>query len=95
VTIQFELFSQRWWLIPVILATQEAEIRIVFQSQLGPIVLKTLSQTPSQKRAGGMAQGEGHEFKPQDCKINTKINMFRNRRKQGDVLTRTEGRELC
>jgi hypothetical protein len=40
-----------WWLTPIILATQEAEIkRISVQSQLGQIVPKTLSQkNPSQK----------------------------------------------
>jgi hypothetical protein len=46
-----------WWLTPIILDTQEAEIRIV---------CKTLSQkNPSQKRAGGVAPGVGLEFKPQ------------------------------
>jgi hypothetical protein len=41
----------RQWLTPIILATQEAEIRrIVVQSQQGQIVHKILSQkTPSQK----------------------------------------------
>jgi hypothetical protein len=57
----------RQWLTPVIPATQEAEIRrIAIGSQPGQIVLETLSQkNPSQKRAGGVAQGEGPEFKPQ------------------------------
>jgi hypothetical protein len=52
----------------VILATQEAEIRrITVQSQSGQKVHKTLPQkNPSQKNwAGGVAQGEGPEFKPQ------------------------------
>jgi hypothetical protein len=51
--------------MPIILATQEVEIRrIVFQSQLVQIVCETLSQkNPSQKRADGVAQGP--EFKPQ------------------------------
>jgi hypothetical protein len=36
------------------------------QSQPRQIVRKTLSRKyPSQKRAGGVAQGEGPEFKPQ------------------------------
>jgi hypothetical protein len=52
---------------PVILATQEAEIRrSEVQGQPGQIVLKTLSwKNPSLKRAGGVAQGVGLEFKPQ------------------------------
>jgi hypothetical protein len=53
------------WLTPAILATQEAEIRwILVQGQPGQIVHKTLSQkTLHKKRAGGVAQGEGPEFK--------------------------------
>jgi hypothetical protein len=53
--------------MPVILATQEAEIRrIMVQSQPGQIVHETLSRKyPSQRRAGGVAQGVGPEFKPQ------------------------------
>jgi hypothetical protein len=51
----------------VILATQVEEIRrILFQSQLGQIIRETLSQKhPSQKRAGGVAQGADPEFKSQ------------------------------
>jgi hypothetical protein len=47
--------------------TQEAEIRrILAQSQPWQIVCKTLSRkSPSQKMAGGLAQGVGPEFKPQ------------------------------
>jgi hypothetical protein len=50
---------------PVILATQEAKIRrISVQSQPGQI--ETLSQkNPSQKRAGGVVQSVGPEFKLQ------------------------------
>jgi hypothetical protein len=63
------------WLTPIILATQEAEIkRIVVQSQLGQIVHEILSQKKkkkSQNRAGGVAQVVGDlpskcpEFKAQ------------------------------
>jgi hypothetical protein len=44
--------------VPVILATQEAEIRrITVQSQPGQIILQTLSQKyPTQNRTGGVAQ---------------------------------------
>jgi hypothetical protein len=62
-------------LTPVILATQEVEIRkIVVQSQPGQIVLKTLSRKNlSQKRAGGVAQSVGPEFKPQYWKKKKKV----------------------
>jgi hypothetical protein len=63
------------WLTPGILATQEAEIRrMVVQSQPGQIVHKTLSQkTLHKKRAGGVALGEGPEFKPQYYKKKKKL----------------------
>jgi hypothetical protein len=53
--------------MPVILATQEAEIRrIMVRSQSKQTVCKTLCRKiPSQKRAGGVAQGVGLEFKHQ------------------------------
>jgi hypothetical protein len=53
--------------MPVILATQEAEIRrITVGSQPRQIVFETLPQRkPSQKKTGGVAQGVGPEFKPQ------------------------------
>jgi hypothetical protein len=56
-----------WWLTPLILTTQEAEIRrLEVQIQPWQIVLKTLSwKYPSQKWAGGVAQAAGSEFKPQ------------------------------
>jgi hypothetical protein len=59
--------ARRWWLTPVILATQEAEIRrITVRSQPRQIVLETLSQkNPLHKRAGGVAQGVSPEFKSQ------------------------------
>jgi hypothetical protein len=55
---------------PLLGATQEAEIRrIAAQSQPGQIVPRDpVLKNPSQKRAGGVAQGEGPEFKPQYCK---------------------------
>jgi hypothetical protein len=70
--------------IPIILASQETEVRrIVVQSQPQQIVLETLSQkTPSLKRAGGVAQGVGPEFKPQYRK---------NKNKQTKVI-QTEAR---
>jgi hypothetical protein len=56
------------WLTPVILATQEAEIRrIAVRRQPWQTVHETLSQKSfiQKKRAGGVAQGVGPEFKPQ------------------------------
>jgi hypothetical protein len=49
----------------IILATQEAKIRrIMVRSQPGQIIRKTLSQrNSSPKRAGGVAQGVGPQFK--------------------------------
>jgi hypothetical protein len=41
------------WFMPVILATQEAEIGIVVQSQSGHTIQKTLSQKISQKSRAG------------------------------------------
>jgi hypothetical protein len=53
--------------MPIILATQEAEIRrIVVQSQPGQIVLQDpISKNLHKSRAGRVAQGEGPEFKLQ------------------------------
>jgi hypothetical protein len=49
-TIQEWSLARHWWLTPVILATQEAEIRrIVVQSQPGQIVCKTQSQNTHEK----------------------------------------------
>jgi hypothetical protein len=68
--INFKIFHHVLWLMPVILATQEAEVRrIVVWSQPGQIVPRDpISKNPSQKRAGGVAQGVGPEFKPQHQK---------------------------
>jgi hypothetical protein len=53
--------------MPILLATQEAEIRrIEVQSLLRQIVHETLFwKNSSQKRSGGVAQGVGPEFKSQ------------------------------
>jgi hypothetical protein len=57
-------FHPGQWLMPVILATQKAKMRV--QSQPRQIVLKILSRKNSSwKRADGVAQGVGPEFKPQ------------------------------
>jgi hypothetical protein len=63
------------WLTPVILATQEAEIRrIIVRSQPGQKALKTLSRKkPITKKAGGVVQGEGPEFKLQYHKKKKKL----------------------
>jgi urea transporter len=55
------------WLTPVILATQEAEIRTSwFEAIPGQIVHSTRSRKAlHNNRAGRVAQGEGTEFKPQ------------------------------
>jgi hypothetical protein len=54
-----EILMEAKVLMPVILTTQEAEIRrILVQSQPGQIVRKTLSRkTLHRKRAGGVGQG--------------------------------------
>jgi hypothetical protein len=63
-----QCWARHWRLTPVTLATQEAEIRRIevrsqpkANSSQNPISKKK----PITKRAGGMAQGEGPEFKPQ------------------------------
>jgi hypothetical protein len=68
--LKMRKIARHQWLTPVILVTQEAEIRrSMVQSQPGQIVLETpISKKPSQKRAGGMAQGEGLACKPQNHK---------------------------
>jgi hypothetical protein len=68
----------RWWLMPVIPATQEAEIRrMEVWSQSEQIVHETLSwKTLHKNRAGGVAQGAGPEFKPQYQKEKKKKSLF-------------------
>jgi hypothetical protein len=60
----------RLWVTPVILAIQEAEIRrIGDRSQPEQIVLETLTQKKLfTKKAGGVSQDVGLEFKLQYCK---------------------------
>jgi hypothetical protein len=61
--------ARRWWLTPVILATQEGEIRrIKVQSHPRQVVPRDPTlKTPSQKRTGGVAEGVDSEFKLQYC----------------------------
>jgi hypothetical protein len=56
--------------MPIAVATQEAEIRrTIVQSQLEANSSRdSTGKKLSQKRAGGLAQGAGPEFKPQYCK---------------------------
>jgi hypothetical protein len=72
--------SERQCLMPIILATWEAEIRrVTVWSQPGQIVFETLSwKNPSQKRAGGVAQGVDPEFKPQSQKTNNNKKLSRS-----------------
>jgi hypothetical protein len=73
--------------MPVILATQEAEIRrIVVRNQPGQIEIETLSQKKNlhKKGLGGVAQSVGPKFKPQYHKkkvCNSERKFWRNARK--------------
>jgi hypothetical protein len=64
---QDAFWARLWWMTPVILATQEAEIRrILVQSQPRQIAHEILFQKTLHKhRAGRVAQGEGPEIKLQ------------------------------
>jgi hypothetical protein len=82
----------------VIFATQEAEIRrIAVRSQPGQIVCEILSRkNPSQKRADGVAQGEGPEFKPHTAKEKIFFLFFFNLKTQSYVpLMIHENLGLC
>jgi hypothetical protein len=61
---------QIWWLIPIILATQEAEIWSIGLNLAGKSFRSPyLENTHHKKRASGVAQGEGPKFKPQYHKV--------------------------
>jgi hypothetical protein len=68
-----------WWLIPVILATQEEEIRKI---EVLSRPEQTVHETPSpnnpitKKRDGGVVGGIGPSFKPQYYKNNKKRKTF-------------------
>jgi hypothetical protein len=98
-SLQKHQYRRALWLTPVILATQEAEIRILSHSQRiavrgqpWQIVCETLSQkNPSQKRVGGVAQGEGPEFKPHYHKKKTtkkknKSMLWKTKTDRGTIL---------
>jgi hypothetical protein len=53
-----------WWLTPVILVTQKAEFRRFEASPGKKCVRPYLEKYLHKKRAGGVAQGVGTEFKP-------------------------------
>jgi hypothetical protein len=74
--------------MPVILATQEAEIRrIAVRNQPGQIFHEILSRKKkSQKRTGGVAQGVCPEFKSQYCKKKKKERKEEHWRKNCALL---------
>jgi hypothetical protein len=77
------------WLTPIILATQEAEVRrIEVQSQPPPfwIVERPYLKKPIKKRAGGVAQGVDPKFKPQ-CHIHTHTHTHTHTQKVSEVTS--------
>jgi hypothetical protein len=70
------VIARHWWLTPVILAKQEAEIRrIMVRRQPRQIVHEPLSQKTVHK---SRTQGKGPGFKLQYCKINKQIKEVSN-----------------
>jgi hypothetical protein len=65
-----KIIARHWWLTPVILTTQDVEIRrILVRSQPRQTVHEILSQKLlHENRSGGVAQGESPELKPQHHK---------------------------
>jgi hypothetical protein len=65
-----KILAGRWWLMPAIVATQEAEIgRIMILSQPQTNTSRDPVLTiPNTKRAGGVAQVASPEFKNRYCK---------------------------
>jgi hypothetical protein len=85
IDLKKKILARHWWFIPVILVTQEAEIRMVIvqrqawvNSLLDPISKKFITHTHTHThthiykhtKAGGVAQSVGPEFIPWYCKIN-------------------------
>jgi hypothetical protein len=65
------------WLTPIILATQEAEIRrIALEASPGKSSQDPISKKPITKIAGGVGQGIGPEFKPQHHKKEKKAALI-------------------
>jgi hypothetical protein len=81
--------------MPVILATQEAELRASwFKVSPGKIVHKTLLWTnPSQKRDGGVAQGVGPEFKPHYRKKQTNQKSYIGSRRKHEWTLQSDWKE--
>jgi hypothetical protein len=84
--------ARHWWLTPVILATQEAEFRrMVVKASPGkwsPRPYLETNPSSKKKRAGGVAQAGGPEFKPQYYK---KVNKIKNKQ----INTATTGYIGC
>jgi hypothetical protein len=64
---QIKSVAGHWWLTAIIPATQETEIRrlaVQNQARQNSSVRPCLKKSLHKNRAGGVAQGEGLEFKP-------------------------------